>query len=76
MFFHEDNTYKDIREKSLEQWLDDMEKHEDVAVRGGIPLIRDYLRTLQQENKRLSDENELKNAYLKKMSARKKANND
>ena len=30
----EDNTYNDIREKSLMQWLDDMEKHEDVAVRG------------------------------------------
>ena len=24
----EDNTYNDIREKSLMQWLDDMEKHD------------------------------------------------
>lgn len=73
MFFQEDNSYKDIREKSLEQWLEDMEKHEDVAVRGGVPLVRDYLRTLKQENKRLSDENELKNSYLKKMSNRGKS---
>ena len=71
MFFKEDNTYKDIRAKSLEQWLDDMEKHGDVSVRAGIPLVRSYLYSLQQENKRLLDENELKNTYLKKMSARK-----
>ena len=35
MFIKEDNTYNDIREKSLLQWLNEMEKHEDVAVRGG-----------------------------------------
>ena len=27
----EDNTYNEIREKSLMQWLDEMEKHEDIA---------------------------------------------
>ncbi|MCQ2494082.1 MAG: hypothetical protein MJ104_05720 [Lachnospiraceae bacterium] len=70
MFFQEDNTYKDIREKSLDQWLEDMEKHEDVAVRGGVPLVRDYIRTLKEENKRLADENQLKNSYLKKLSKR------
>lgn len=31
MFIKEDNTYNDIREKSLLQWLNEMEKHEDVA---------------------------------------------
>ena len=35
MLFREDNTYKDLCEKSFEQWLDDMEKHDDLAVRGG-----------------------------------------
>ena len=35
----EDNTYNDIREKSLMQWLDDMSKHEDIAVRGGILFL-------------------------------------
>ena len=29
MLFAEDNTYRDIREKSLEQWLGEMEKHDD-----------------------------------------------
>lgn len=36
MFNREDNTYNEIREKSLFQWLDEMEKHEDIAVRGGV----------------------------------------
>ena len=27
MFNREDNTYNEIREKSLFQWLDEMEKH-------------------------------------------------
>lgn len=37
MFNREDNTYNEIREKSLFQWLDEMEKHEDIAVRGVLP---------------------------------------
>ena len=36
MFNREDNTYNEIRERSLFQWLDEMEKHEDIAVRGKI----------------------------------------
>ena len=42
MFIKDDNTYNDIREKSLNQWLDEMEKHEDIAVRGGVKLAREY----------------------------------
>lgn len=34
MFIRPDNTYNDIRAKSLMQWLDEMEQHSDVAVRG------------------------------------------
>ncbi|MCR4781487.1 MAG: hypothetical protein K5851_01875 [Lachnospiraceae bacterium] len=67
MFYKEDNTFNDIRDKSLAQWLDEMEKHEDVAVRSGVKLNREYVQSLKDEIKRLKDENELKNQYLKKM---------
>lgn len=67
MFIKEDNTYNDIREKSLMQWLDEMEKHEDVAVRGGVKLCREYMQHLKDKNERLKEESELKNRYLKKM---------
>lgn len=70
MFIKEDNTYNDIREKSLLQWLDEMEQHEDIAVRGGVRLCRDYMKHLMDENEKLKQENKLKNIYLKKMSKR------
>lgn len=73
MFIKEDNTYNDIREKSLNQWLDELEKHEDVAVRGGVKLTREYVKYLKDEIARLKSENELKNSYLKKVSLQKKS---
>ena len=70
MFFREDNTYNDIRDKSLMQWLDEMEQHGDVAVRSGVRLARDYIQYLKDENQKLKNENELKNSYLKKMAGK------
>ena len=70
MFNKEDTTYNDIREKSLFQWLDEMEQHEDVAVRGGVKLTREYIQHLKDENKRLEEQNKLKNEYLKKVAGR------
>lgn len=67
MFTRPDNTYNDIREKSLTQWLDEMEQHSDVAVRGGVKLTREYVQHLQEEIRRLGEENQLKAQYLKKM---------
>lgn len=73
MFFNDDNTYNDIREKSLQAWLDDMEKHEDIKVRGGVKLAREYMQYLQDEIKKLEEKNALKDAYLKKMKEKSKA---
>ena len=67
MFKPDDTTYNDIRERSLLQWLSEMEQYDDVAVRGGVKLAREYVECLKQENKRLQDENNLKNEYLKKV---------
>lgn len=73
MFFKEDTTYNDIREKSLMQWLSEIENHDDIAVRGGVKLCREYIEFLENQNKKLKDENELKNSYLKKVIAEKKS---
>ena len=70
MFTRSDDTYNNIRKRSLEQWLSEMEKHEDVAVRGGVKLTREYLAHLEEEISRLKDECKLKDDYLKKMSKR------
>ena len=71
MFFKEDTTFNDIRDKSLQQWLDEMEQHEDVAVRGGVKLTRENVQYLKDEIGRLRHENEVKNAYLKKLREKK-----
>ena len=70
MFLNEDTTYNDIRERSLLQWLDEMDRHEDVAVRGGVKLCREYIQYLKQKNVKLEEENALTKSYLKKYSKR------
>ena len=70
MFQIEDNTFRDLRERSLLQWLEDMEKHEDMDVRGGVRLCQEYIQSLKDENTRLRQENQLKNEYLRKFSKR------
>ena len=67
MFGKEDTTYNDIRRKSLMQWLDDMEKHEDVAVRCGIKLNREYILHLENELENMKNQAKLRDDYLKKL---------
>ena len=55
---------------NTDEWLDEMEKHDDVAVRCGVKLAREYMQYLKDENEKLREENELKNSYLKKMKMR------
>ena len=74
MFKQEDTTFNDIREKSLLQWLDEMEQHEDIAVRGGVRLCREYIQYLKDKTIQLEHENELKNQYLRKMAIKNRAN--
>lgn len=71
MFQMEDHTYRDLRERSLMQWLEEMERHEDMTVRGGVRLCREYIQFLQDQNTQLRRENQLKNEYLRKYSKRK-----
>lgn len=67
MFIKEDNTYNEIREKSIRQWLQEMSVHEDVAVRGGVKVTEDYLDYLKGQIQELEQKNKLKDEYLKKM---------
>lgn len=73
MYFPDKSEYQDIREKSLMQWLYEMEQHEDIAVRGGVKLAREYVQSLQKEIENLKSENELKKEYMKKLMAGKRA---
>lgn len=67
MFIQPDHTYRDIQEKSFQQWLDEMEQHEDLAVSGGVKLVREYVQYLKDEIKRQEESNQLKIDYMKKL---------
>ncbi len=71
MLIKEDNTYNEIREKSIRQWLEEMSMHEDVAVRGGVRVTEDYLDYLKRQIQELEQKNRRKDEYLKKMRERK-----
>lgn len=73
MWQKEDTTYRDLRENSLDQWLTEMEAHEDLQVRGGVRLAREYLAYLKQENQKLQEQNQLTQQYLKKAIQEKRA---
>ena len=72
LYFTKKSEFNDIREKSLAQWLDEMEKHPDIAVRGGVKLAREYVQYLQDEITHLEKEKALKDTYLKKMKMEKR----
>lgn len=72
MFTREDNTYNDIREKSVMQWLDEMEVHHELEVKGGVRVTRDYIADLKKQIEILKEQGALKDRYLKQMKAKAK----
>mgnify|MGYP001813967461 CR=1 FL=1 len=71
MFGKEDNSYDEIREQSIRQWLEDMSKHEDITVRGGVAVTKAYLDNLKSKIEMLENKNSVKDKYLKKLKNKK-----
>ncbi len=71
MFGREDNTYDELRENSINQWLEDMVKHEDILVRGGVKVTREYILDLKKKISMLENKNATKDKYLKKLRLEK-----
>lgn len=67
MFEREDTTFNDLRKNSFESWLNELEQNEDISVRGGVKLAREYVSHLEDEISKLKESNELKKEYLKKL---------
>ena len=70
MFEREDTTYNDLRKNSFESWLNELEQNDDISVRGGVKLAREYVDHLEDEISKLKESNELKKEYLKKAVSR------
>lgn len=75
MFFENDNTYNDIRERSVKQWLEEMSAHEDITVRGGVRVTTEYIESLKKQIAVLEEKNTLKDGYLKKLKQDKTKDN-
>lgn len=67
MFGKEDNTYNELRDKSISHWLYEMSSHDDIEVRSGTLVTRGYIDDLKKMIKNLEKKNELKDKYLKKL---------
>lgn len=67
MFNKEDNSFNEVRAKSVLQWLDSMVDHSDIEVRGGVKVTKDYISSLKKQIENLEDKNNLKDKYLKKL---------
>lgn len=72
MFFREDHTYAQLLEKSALSWLEEMSDHEDLAVRGGVKAMGEYIEHLKKEISVLEEKQQLKDQYLKKMKEKMK----
>jgi len=71
MFGKEDNTYNELRDKSISQWLDGMSRHDDIEVRGGTQVTKGYIEDLKKAIIMLEEKNTLKDKYLKKLKMAK-----
>lgn len=71
MIGKEDNTFNEMREKSVLQWLDELKGHEDLVVRDGVRVTTDYIYALKKRIKQLEETNELKDTFLKKLKKEK-----
>ncbi len=71
MFSKEDNTFNELQEKTINQWLDQMSTHDDIEVRSGIGVSKSYIANLKKKIDMLENKNNLKDKYLKKLKSAK-----
>lgn len=67
MIFKEDNTYNNIRERSMTKWLEEVRDSEDIVNRGGAKLTLEYLQTLQRKISELEEKNRMKDDFLRRL---------
>lgn len=67
MFIKEDKTFHELRERSVQQWLDEMGRKDDLEVRGGVKATADYIEGLKAKILQLEKQNTLKDTYLKRI---------
>ena len=71
MWQKEDHTYNETRERAVLQWLEEIETHEDLVVRDGVRVTRDYILYLKKKIEEMGSLNRQKDAFLKRLKQEK-----
>lgn len=71
MWKREDNTYNETRERAVLQWLEEIETHEDLVVRDGVRVTRDYILYLKKKIEEMESLNRQKDTFLKRLKQEK-----
>ena len=71
MFQKEDTTFRDMREKSVLQWLDEMSSSQDLVSRHGAKVAKEYMEAMQKEQAELRQQISLRDDFLKRMKNKK-----
>lgn len=71
MWQKEDNTYNETRERAVLQWLEEIETYEDLVVRDGVRVTRDYILYLKKKIEEMESLNRQKDAFLKRLKQEK-----
>lgn len=70
MYIKEDNTYSEMIEKSVMQWLEETMESEDIVNRNGAKVTLEYIEYLNKQIKALEDKNALKDEFLKRLKSK------
>lgn len=70
MFIKEDNTYNEMRESSMMQWLSELSECDDTVNRGGAKVTLEYIEYLNRKIRELEAKNTLKDEFLKKLKSK------
>lgn len=72
MFGKEDNTYNEMRESSMNQWLNDLLHGDDIVNKSGAKLTLEYIEHLNEKIKALEAKGALKDDFLKRLKQKLK----
>lgn len=72
MFGKEDNTYNEMRESSMNQWLNDLLHGDDMVNKSGAKLTLEYIEHLNEKMKALEAKSALKDDFLKRLKQKLK----
>ena len=68
-----DNTYNDIRRKSLDAWLEEVLENGSYGDQCGAKLAKEYLAYLEGEIAKLEEKNRMKDQFLKQLKDKLRA---